>query len=227
MITLNPTLPWYLPWFDDVGTNNWFQYILNLSMDSFVDSSWSNQLNDFPMGAEITYKTIPFAGIILPLPNGLFVDNARFPTRRKTLRNTGYDNGVARTDQQIKCNFLLNKKFDAGTSQWWSDLSVTIPVEESGWAPTVNSHSCILKKVNTAGTVSTLKTLTLTSTTTSWIVRNYTFSDATPIWALSAWDVLFIEYVLTFTAPWFTNSWYYTTLSIITNGQNNLFASIP
>lgn len=48
-------------------------------------------------------------------------------------------------------------------------------------------------------------------------MRYYTFNDNTGIGTINAGDVLFIEYILTFTAPGFTNSGYYSNLSILTN----------
>lgn len=47
MIVLNPTPPDYLSGFDDIGLQNWFNYIIQLSMDSDFSSTGSTQENGF------------------------------------------------------------------------------------------------------------------------------------------------------------------------------------
>ena len=88
-------------------------------LDTQYDSTGSTQENGFALGANIVYNSISFAGLLLPIPEGSYIiPGTTIPTRRKKMNVTGYNTGVARTAQSIKCNFLLNKKFDAGTSQW-------------------------------------------------------------------------------------------------------------
>lgn len=233
MITLSPVPPGYLPWFDDVGLQNWFNYILNLSMDSTFSAAWSTQGNDFGNGAEIVYNAVSFSWHILPCAEGTFVQSTNFPTRRKKIINTGYNNGVARTGLFVKANLLLNKKMASGTSTWGSQLTVTIPTEQLLASPGGPvgfgslTHTCILKKVSTGGTITTLKTLTLVNTTTVGNLVYYTFSDATAIGTINAGDVLYVEYTATFTGGAHTNSGDSETYSIITSGVNNIFASIP
>ncbi len=204
-------------------------------MGSQFDSTWSTQENGFALGAEVVYQSISFAWHILPVPEGAFniTPWTTIPTRRKKMNVTNYNNGVARTWQAVKCNFLLNKKMDAWSSNWWTWLQVTIPLElvASGAGAWISAltHSCILKKISTGWSVTTLKTLTLVSTTKDAVtgITYYTFSDNTGIGTINAGDVIFLEYTVTYTAGAHTNTGSVSNVSIITNWSNNLFASIP
>ena len=232
MITLLPSPQNYLQWYDDVWLQNWFNYIVNLSQDSIFSSTASWQWNDFWTWADLVYNGVSFAWALVPLPEWVFPSTSLFPTRRKKFVNTWYNNGTSRTGF-AKANFILNKKMDAGSNTWWTNLTVTIQTEQivvnAGWSPSISwvATTCILKKVSTWGTITTLKTLSLVNTSTNGTTINYTYSDSTAIWSISAWDVLYIEYTISFNGGVHNNLGDSETVSIVTTGQNNLFASIP
>ena len=238
MLTLLPTSPNYLQWYDDIWTQKWFNYIATLSMDSSFNTTASSTWNDFVNWADMIYNAVSFAWHLLPIAESVFTSTASFPTKRKKIINTGYNSWGARTGLFMRANFLLNKNMDAGSNVWWTNLVVTIPLEiiinqisgASGFSAI--TPTCILKKVSTWWTITTLKTLTLVN---SWsvniggqnLMNNYTFSDSTWIWSISAGDVLYVEVTVTGTGGAHTNSGDSETVSIITTGTNNLFASIP
>lgn len=89
------------------------------------------------------------------------------------------------------------------------------------------THTCILKKVSTGGTITTLKTLTLIGTMTNGTRVVYTFSSGTAIGSISAGDVLYVEYTATFTGAAHTNNGDREQYALITAGLDTMFASIP
>lgn len=197
-----------------------------------VQSSSGTAILDYADGAFLTIRGIPFAWYIHPYPD-LVWNNRRFSSLpgNSLARTISTSNTFAWTANKIRTNLLLNYKAWQGKK-----LAENIKVElmtyytwgSSGTLVTSSTMVVLVKKVNTAWSVTTLKTITTLNLANEWsgstnVYRNVEVLDNNTIAALNDWDIVYLDVEITYSCSTFNAP---TVYGLVNNGSVFTFLSV-
>lgn len=197
-----------------------------------TQSSSGTNILDYANWAFITLRGIPFAWYIHPYPD-LVTNNRRFASLpgNSLARTISTSNTFTGTANKIRTNLLLNYKAWQGKK-----LAENIKVElmtyytwgTSGTLVTSSTMVVLVKKVNTAWSVTTLKTITTLNLANEWsgssnVYRNVEVLDNNAIATLNDGDIVYLDVEITYSCSTFNQP---TVYWLANNGSVFTFLSV-
>ncbi len=135
----------------------------SLAFFHYIKPSSASTVLSYSEGNVITIRGVPFWGIINPRED---VDFYGKTTNIVSGQRWLYSTGTAR---QIQTNVLINRKSWEITSELMKSMYIQLrEAYQNAQQPTSPSVTVILKKVDSGGTITTLKTFTIGSFWATW-----------------------------------------------------------
>lgn len=193
-------------WHSDIGDPAMIDFQVWVS--PFTKTLWAAGNIEYADGAYLTYRGISFAGYLYPSPeilnnNPLFVTWTDSASR--FISHT-YNTGT-HSNCKIRTNYLLNRRIfqDVKLANFiLFELLTTFTGAISNFIVSSPTVTIVLKKVNSAWSVTTLKTISSVAITapsgiTSRFDKNL-ITDANTIATLTADDVFFLDVEINYSA---------------------------